>query len=975
MTANSKCKIQNANRAWWRRICVLHFAFFILHNTAPAASAQDLVGQTIVEVVVEQEGQRITDPLIQGLLETRVGEPLSMRDVRETFEHLYNLRRFDDVRPIAEAAPGGVRVRYVLVPSHPIDRIEFRGVTGLSEDDLRRLITDRFGRTPAASKTNDAGLALQAEYRRRGYPAAQISPKIEETHNPDRATLVFNIDAGRRAHIADIRYTQIEESEAQTLIGLPDIRVGEPYDADAIDRALRRWEERLRSQGYYEARASFGATIPDDAYLTVNLARGPRVVVEFTGDPLPPKDRDRLVPIRAEASADEDLLEDAKIAIEQYLQAGGYRDAVATYSRNDDTPGELKITFDVKRGPHYVVDSLQIKGHVAFKILELQQIVRIGKGDPYVRAQLDARAAAIKAEYLTRGYTRADVGVMSAVLPNDSPGAMERRVEVVITIAEGPQTIVSGVAFSGNTVLTDAALRVLVPAVPGAPYVQRQVLDGRDRIELEYANRGYDTAAVRQTVTFTDNDTRAAIAYSITEGSQSIVDQIIIVGNDRTKPETILNELEFRRGGPLGGSALINSQTRLAALGLFRRLEVQQIEHPGEARKDVVIRVEEADPTTLGWGGGVEGAFRTRVSETGAPKDRFEFVPRGSFEIGRRNLWGKNRSVNLVTRVSLRSTDVILGEGGLGLERVNRGFNEYRVVASYREPRLFSRRSELLLTNIVEQAVRTTFNFSRRIARAEVGFQMPRGFGLTGRYSFEKTRLFDASIPEKDRPIIDKFFPGVRISKFAGTFVRDTRDEIDPTHGMSLSLDGDMAARAIGSEVGFLRTFAQAFTYRRIPAPKLTVLALGARVGAAHGFAREKNGQIVRDLPASERFWAGGDTTVRGFSLDRLANADTISETGFPIGGNGVIILNGELRLSVTRKLQAVTFVDAGNVFKNAGDLSFVDLRPTAGFGVRYLSDFGPIRFDWGFNLDPKEFVPGAPEKRNVFHISLGQAF
>src|SRR5829696_3531138 len=117
--------MQNANRAWLRVTLCLHFALCVLHYSA-AASAQEAVGQPIVEVAVEQEGQPVTDPLVRGLIETTVGEPLSMRDVRGTVEHLMNLQRFENVEPSAEPVANGVRVRYVLFPTHPVDRVEFR---------------------------------------------------------------------------------------------------------------------------------------------------------------------------------------------------------------------------------------------------------------------------------------------------------------------------------------------------------------------------------------------------------------------------------------------------------------------------------------------------------------------------------------------------------------------------------------------------------------------------------------------------------------------------------------------------------------------------------------------------------------------------------------------------------------------------------------------------------------------------------
>jgi outer membrane translocation and assembly module TamA len=134
--------------------------------------------------------------------------------------------------------------------------------------------------------------------------------------------------------------------------------------------------------------------------------------------------------------------------------------------------------------------------------------------------------------------------------------------------------------------------------------------------------------------------------------------------------------------------------------------------------------------------------------------------------------------------------------------------------------------------------------------------------------------------------------------------------------------------------------------------------------------------QTVQDLPASERFFAGGDTTVRGFSLDRLGTAATVDPvTGFPKGGNGEVVLNAELRIDIVKRFTAVTFLDAGNIFPNASDLSVTDLRPAAGFGVHFRSPVGPIRVELGFNLSPRELVPGVFERRTVLNISLGQAF
>ncbi|HET9362563.1 MAG TPA: POTRA domain-containing protein, partial [Vicinamibacterales bacterium] len=330
-------------RAFVRVLLGLGYAVWILTDAAPARAQ---VGERVVEIVIEQEGQRVTEPTITRLIQTRVGEPLSIADVRETTDHLYSLRRFDDVQTSSEPVPNGIRLRYTLFPLHPIDRIEFRGTLGLSQGSLRTLVVDRFGDSPRSGQLVEVAEALRAEYRRKGYDRASITPRVEESHNPDRATLVIDVQSGPRQTITDVRFTHVDPERSVKIEELPDVKRGQPFDEDAIESELRAWEERMRARDYYEATASHGSITGDGIFVTVSLALGPRVVLGFAGDPLPKSELEQLVPIRAEGSADEDLLEDSRRAIEAYLSARGYRDAAAPVSR-EERGGDLIITFDV----------------------------------------------------------------------------------------------------------------------------------------------------------------------------------------------------------------------------------------------------------------------------------------------------------------------------------------------------------------------------------------------------------------------------------------------------------------------------------------------------------------------------------------------------------------------------------------------------------------------------------------------------
>jgi outer membrane protein insertion porin family len=967
-----------------RGVLILLSSAFCLLNCPRPAEAQ--AGQPIVEIQLDQEGRVVNDSAVLRLIETRVGDRLSVRSVRETIAHLMALGRYEDVRVESEPVGNGVRVKYVLMPRHPIDRIAFSGRTELPEDDLRQRITERFGNSPSTTRLTEVTEMLRLEYRRRGYPAAKLTPRLEATHDPDRSTLVIEVNPGPRAKILDVRLTQVDATERSTLTEVPDIKVGDTYDENEIGRKMQGWETRTRARGYYEARANQNASISEDGsvFLFLNLELGPMVRLVFEGDVLPGDEVDRLVPVRREASVDEDLLEDSQTAIETYLHTQGYRDATAMYARQERA-GELVITFRIIRGPRFVVRGVALTGNFVLPTQQLVPLVRLKEGEPFVRSTLAMGVAAIESFYRTSGFTRPQVKASESVIAPEDLANPDRLVNVTIAIVEGPRTEVRSVTFQGNESLSDAELRARIATAPGRVYSITEVVADRDVIVQAYHDRGFESVAVTPQPTFAENDTRADVRFTVVEGSQIIVDHIIISGNRRISTATIERELALRPGEPYGEAAVVQSRINLNRLEIFRRVQIESLAHSGETRRDVLVQVEESQSTTVDLSAGLEGGFFVRpTGEGGLAEDRFEATPRGSIQVTRRNLWGKNRTVTLFMRTSLRTRDTQPNSTVLTPPEPiesSYGFHEYRALASYREPRLFRSSAEILVTGIVEQAFRPSFNFARKVVQAQVGNRLSDLYTVTGAYSFQRTRLFDIRATEDEEAwLIDRLFPQVRLSKVSGTIIRDSRDPgeaLDPSHGTQLIATADIAARALGSEVGFAKTYLQGFYYRQLPVPRrLVVLALGARVGLAHGFNREVNGLAVNGLPANERFFAGGDTSVRGFALDRLGDEETISSTGFPTGGNSVVVLNSELRAHLFGGFQGIGFVDAGNVFPLASDLDFFDLRPAAGVGLAYKSPrIGLARIDLGFNLDPQEFVPGAPERRWVIHFLLAQPF
>ena len=951
------------------------------------AAVADYLGRPVASVHLTVEGHETTESVLTQVVETVPGLPLSMSQVRSSIAHLFSLGRFEDVRVDATLDNEGVVLRYDLIPIHPVGRIRFAiaaEAPGVAADAMRRAIVDRYGTSPPLARVSDMTRLIADTLREQGYLHATVSPRSELEHAPERATLVFSIDPGPRTTIGELRV------DGQPMVSAPDLfsrlglKPGAPYQRQALQARIERAIEERRKAGFYEARITPAVELANDdrvANITMTVSPGPLVRVVFAGDPLPSDRRAELVPVEREGSVDEDLLEDSTSRIEEYLRAQGYREAAAPHTR-EERNDELIITFTVKRGQQSRVSTFEVSGNATVPLTEFAATLRTRDGQPFSDAKLEADVAAIQDAYAQRGFASALVrSAVEIVTPTPPPAQLPVAVRVQVT--EGVRTMISNVRVAGNEAIDDAALRAKVVVQPGAPYIPAQLAASRNAMESAYQDIGYQTAVVEPRTEFSEDGTRVDVAFLVQEGQRVFVDRVLIVGNVRTSTDTIERELQTKPGDPFSTSAINESQRKLTSLGLFRRVQITELRHAAETTRDLLVTIEESPPSSIGYGLGAEGRLLARQDENGVATDQFDIAPRTFFEYGRKNLFGKNRSFNVFGSVSLhlQGRDAAAGTADL---------TEYRVLGTYREPRLFNTATDGLVTATVEQQIRTSFDFRRVGATLQAAQRISRAVSVTEAYALQRTELLAVKVSPDDPtfPLIPQLFSAdpLRLSSFSSSVVRDTRnDAVNPTSGAYLSVNGQVAARAIGSQVGYAKSFITAQTFRAVAGSSGIVLAGSARLGMAAEF------DLENPIPEPERFFAGGDTTNRGFSLDALGvrhepadpQTDTIDKNGFPIGGNATVVLNGEVRVPVRGGLSVVSFFDSGNVFQRVSQLSISEFRNAVGFGVRYRSPFGPLRVDLGFKTRVETFTctgndnvarPCA-ESRPALHISFGQAF
>jgi outer membrane protein insertion porin family len=947
----------------------LGLVLLVVNPGRAGAAVADYIGKPIAVVRITIEDRETTDPTVTQIVETAVGQPLSMAQVRESLTHLYSLGRFDDVRVDAALDNGRVVLHYDLSPIHPVAEIRFEGTgaPGIDSGELRRALTDRFGSTPPLARVAEMARLVEAALGDRGYLRAAAEPRVDLSHSPERATLVFSLRPNNRAVVGTVEIVGTPMAPPEQLRGDLKLTAGAPYQRDVLNTRIERLLASRRKRGYYEARIVPTVTLADDdrvANIVLTVDQGPHVRVVFAGDPLPQAQQQAFVPIEREGSADEDLLEDSSHRIEEYFQAEGYRDASAPHSR-ESTNGELLITFTITRGPLYKVSEYDVVGNTSVSIDELATRVHVAVGQPFGAGRLDADISAIEALYRQRGYASVRAQPSLRIGAVDPTGVVP--VAISIAILEGRRTLIDRIGYAGNPSVDPGNLRAVTSSQAGQPYVPSQVTRDRDAIQALYQDRGYINATVAIKTEPTADESTVAVVFQVAEGPQVMVDHVLIVGNVRTRTETIERELQIKPQEPFSLSAINESQRRLASLGLFRRARITEIGHGSETTRDLLVTVEEAPPTTIGYGAGVEGRrVVAGTDENGNARDQYDVAPRALFEVSRRNLFGRNRSASLFTSVS---------------RSVRYSLTEYRVLATFREPHLLNTPADAFITASLEQQHRSSFDFSRRSISANLQRRFDSPYSAIGTYLLQRTRVFNQQATGNDIILIQRAFPTFLLSSFIGTLIRDTRDDqVDATDGTFASATAQMAGSAIGSEFSFIKSSITGQVFHRIAGTNQVVFAGNARLGVARGFTAVPDPSGLAQegpLPASERFFAGGDSTQRAFAVDQLGvrhtppqPGDTIDPDGFATGGNALVLFNGELRVPVTSAVGVVGFVDTGNVFARAADVAFEEFRTAVGAGLRYKSPLGPLRFDFGVNVNRQ---PG--EKRTAWFVNFGQAF
>ena len=696
-------------------------------------------------------------------------------------------------------------------------------------------------------------------------------------------------------------------------------------DRDRLERAL--WE-----RGFQEARVRARRDVDEtgtSVELEFDVESGPPSVLDVHGYGFPGRVVRELEAAWRAAVFDTFLLEELEQIVRRHLVEEGYLQPVVALEVVDSTGDEKRITLDVEPGPRAAGRVIRFSGNDRLTDERLGLLLTPGR-DTDAWAGGDELVEAVVATYQAQGLLEATASLRAAVNEDDTA-------VLDVAISEGPVFRVSEVSVEGATAWSADQVRAAAGVEVGAVYAAGLAEAARAEVLVAYRGAGFNAVRVRVEPTVGPADGEVALLIEVEEGRRQLLRNIEVVGATRTHAGVIDRALRLEPGETVDQAVWNQARKRLYDTGVFRRVDITAVPQPAEPDapdEPVTARVtlEEWPSYRLRYG--------VQVIDERAPDGAIS--DRGQFgvvaDLTRRNLFGRAITAGTAVRYDT-------------VQQAVRGFMTL--------PSFLGRR---VTSNLFGSRLRETFGpDGARVISERNGLTLeqqirPReGLTVSYSYNFDRDHTFDDDFDPDDPFAFDLT---VDIARLNTSLVLERRDDLfNATRGWFHASTVEWGVETLGSDLRFLKYVGQHYYYRALPSG--VVLASAARVGLGRGFGQE--------LIPSERFFAGGGNTVRGYARDGLG---PVGFFGDARGGSASVVLNQEVRFPLWSLFGGVGFLDAGNVFSALRDVSFRELKVGTGIGLRAETPVGLFRVDYGFPLSRAEDDPVAR-----WFFSLGQAF
>jgi len=659
-----------------------------------------------------------------------------------------------------------------------------------------------------------------------------------------------------------------------------------------------------------------------------------------------------------------------KIA-DQYVQKGFYL-ATVDYEIKPVNEAEVDVWFKVDEKAKVKIRDVQFIGNRSIGDDELRLAIQTRRQDAlsfvnesgvYSQEAFERDLLLVSAHYWDRGYANVKVGTPQLRLSRD-----KEYMYLSIPIDEGPVFTIGGVAFKGDLIGTSADNLAKIRMRAGVTFSRTQIAEDREKLSAYYQDQGYAYANVLP-LTKVDLPTRKiSLTYEVARGKRAYFERINIRGNAKTRDKVIRREMKISEGELFNNTNLETSKRRITALGYFENVVVSTKRGSSDEFVEVNVEVTERPTGTFQIGAGFSSVEN--------------FIAQA--QISQNNLFGRGQTLAVQAQLSslrqlflLRFVEPYLLDThwtfGFDLYNQSQGFGT------------FFRNSD---------GGQLTWGYPLSYeARAFLIYKLEDVSITTGNGGI--ANLGATSAPIAATSVANLFRGGVTSSVRASLSWDSRNNRLFPTGGWYETAFAEIASQYTGSQNKFLRWGGFIRHYHELWGP--FVLHVNGELGVT-------TSTDPLGVPISERYLVGGIYDIRGYAprslgpklLTQLPGDVGQALGSLPLGGNMQLIFNSEIEFPLFKKvgISGVVFYDMGNAYnledrycsglqRKSSSLSIkfdpcfrpldsltTGLRKSVGFGFRWFSPIGPLRFEWGIPLDPQP-----TEDPLVFEFTIGNFF
>jgi outer membrane protein insertion porin family len=935
--------VAGGRRAGLLAIClaVLCSAAGVSAAGPPAEAAWPDPAMTVKAVALDVPGWIYRSNLAEslGLLP---GRPYRREDAVRALNMLRASGSFSSAGLTTTLEPDGVTLRYDVVPVELVSSVKVKGNFFLLEREIRTVVRVAPQEALDKDRVEKDAARIRDLYERRGF----FDPRVTVRYEPDKGgggtDVGFEVKEGKPGVIQKVTLEGVRGLPVDDLAARSGLVLFTFFDPEAVEIAAGKILESLRAANFIEARVDVlsnltkGAAMPGISLVQPVKSLRALIPGEYVGVEVifHIRENDRFdIRVTGNTAFDEPALlslttfrragffdpyeaEESRRAILGHYRDNGYYNANVTVTLDRES---RKALFAVREGRLVSVEKILFTGNAFLDSDDLLAMMDSRQGwtgkTLYRQDVLERDLKKIKAAYVSHGFSAAE-----AVVGNSELNDVGDRLALNIHVSEGPRTLLGEVLFEGAAVFDRERLSLIVKRKPGDPFEPDWIDSAKKGILDLYSRLGYADCSISAIPAFSTDGTRVDVRFEIREGARRVLGRVLIVGNRATRARTILRELRMKEGQPYDPIGVFETRRRLFERGIFSKIELVNPPAGPDGVTDLVIRVRERNTRRWALGFGYDSEEKAR----------------GFVEVSENNLFGTARGVKLRYKQST----------------IGRRYDFF-----FREPWALGFREDANLNLYDETRAEDGYDLHRRGGKPFAEWEPWARTGVLVAYRYEEVRLSNVT-PEMEAT--GELPESYLISSVIGRISWDGRDNpVNPHRGLYASAQAELAPSFLGGEALFDKYEGQVSLVT--PVTARSELVLMGRMGLARLLDPDDR------LPISERFFAGGASTVRGYAERSLGPTDA---DGTPLGGDLLLVGNAEYRFPVYRGVGGVVFFDIGNVWERTSDFSVDGLKSSVGFGLRYETPVGPIRLEYGRKLSSE---PGQSAYR--IHFTLGYPF